>query len=489
MMLVNTCATYAKAARCAGLLAAFCLFVALLLVNPVHAWADFAVYVGYSGGPYYEKARYSDAEMQAMSDAKLYEYTAFDSMPSLRKGFAYGVRLSTLFSNAGVSSAELKRFYFSTKDGYIADDGVEGYGAWTYDYLVNTARYYFPNLRYAYNFEEQEIDDIDLAWEGAVSVPAVLAYSSSFTRVSSEDDASWTNTEGMSSSGYRLLFGQTNPTVADARAYADVIKAMTCIFQGTPELTFDTDESGNLFDAKVGETVTIKAPTISAADEMIEAYGKYDFNWSVSDTGVADFVRDEDGNVLIAEDGSVQLVIKGEGDVSITASYGNSPSSDYIASASAGGKGNGSGTGDGDGDGTDGDADDGSGTGDGDGKGNGQGDGADNYNGQGNENNNGTNNNEIVIDASGQNTTTAVVAQDSSSGGSNSSSNSQGGSGQQAWKISAQGSQLSLMDDSLFGSPLAIAISVFALFVVGYIGRVVLTEKQKDPYVDARLKG
>ena len=126
----------------------------VLLAAPANAWADFTVYVGYSGGPYYEKIRYSDSEMRAMSDAKLYEYTAFDSMPALRKGFAYGVRIESLFSNAGISSSELKRFYFSTQDGYIADDGVEGYGAWTYSALVGTTRYYFPNLINTYDFEE-----------------------------------------------------------------------------------------------------------------------------------------------------------------------------------------------------------------------------------------------------------------------------------------------------------------------------------------------
>ena len=455
----------------AGTLMLVAVVLGVLLAAPANAWADFTVYVGYSGGPYYEKIRYSDSEMRAMSDAKLYEYTAFDSMPALRKGFAYGVRIESLFSNAGISSSELKRFYFSTQDGYIADDGVEGYGAWTYSALVGTTRYYFPNLINTYDFEEQEITDYDESWEGAVSVPAVLAYSSSFGRVFSAEDSAWTSTSHMSSAGYQLMFGQTNPATADARAFAGVVKAMTCIFNGTPELSFSTDESGNLFEAKVGETITIQAPTIDAADPLIEQNAKYDFDWTVSDTGIADFVRDENGNVIIAEDGSVQLEIYAEGDVSVSASYGNSPSSEYRTTATAGGKGTGSGSGEGEGDGAD---DSGKGTG----GGTGTGDGADDEDGD-----------EVAFNAGGEVATNVTPAQTQSEAGGDSDTGNEGGSASaQAWKVSSKGSQTAMVDDILFGSPMAVAIAIFACFVCGYVGRVILTEKQKDPYVEARLR-
>ena len=446
------------------------LFV-LLAAAPTSAWADFTVYVGYSGGPYYEKIRYSDSEMQAMSDAKLYEYTAFDAMPALRKGFGYGVRIESLFANAGISSSELKRFYFSTKDGYIADDGVEGYGAWTYSNLVGTTRYYFPNLLNTYDFEEQEITDYDESWEGAVRVPAILAYSSSFSRVFSAYDEAWTSTAYMSTAGYKLMFGQTDPATADARAYADVVRAMTCIFNGTPELSFNTDESGNLFEAEVGDTITIQAPTISAADSLIEENAKYDFQWSVSDSDIADFVRDENGNVIIGEDGSVQLTIYSEGDVSISAEYGNSPSSEYRTSATAGGKGTGNGSGDGDGDGDD-------DSGKGSGGGTDSGDGTDDEDGDG-----------VSLGEDGKVTTNATPSVAQTEAGGDSDTGNEGGSASaQAWKVSSKGSQSAMMDDILFGSPMAVAITIFACFVFGYIGRVLLTEKQKDPYVDARLQ-
>ena len=466
--------------RMALALACALVAIAALCALPAPAWADFTVYVGYSGGPYYEKARYSDAQMSAMADTTLYQYTSFDSMPSLRKGFAYGVRLESLFSNASVSIGELKRFYFSTEDGYIADDGVEGYGAWYYGQLVGTPRYYFPNLINTYDFEDQALEDYDAAWEGAEQVPSVLAVSSSFSRVSSQTDAAWTSTAYMTG-GYRLLFGQTDPAVGDARAYASVIKSMTCIFDGTPTISFDSSTQDQSFEAKVGDTITIKAPTITAADSLIEEYGKYDINWSVSDVGVADFVRDEDGNVIIDKDGNVQLKIVGEGEVSISASYGNSPSSEYRTTASLSGKGTGSGSGDGEGSGDDDDD-----SGEGGGSSGGQSSGSESSSGIGESDDD----YEASVIEAGTSASEATVSQASAESISGAeAAGASGSGGQQAWKVTATGSQDAMVDDLLFGSPMAVAIAIFGLFVCGFIGRVILTERQKDPYVDERLKG
>ncbi|MDO4841304.1 MAG: hypothetical protein Q3982_01320 [Phoenicibacter congonensis] len=457
---------------------------ALLCVTPNNAYADFSVYVGYSGGPYYKKTVYSDADMVAMSTGVTYEYSAIDQMPAVRKGYGKGVLLSQFFSTSGIDTSVLKRFYFSTTDGYVADDGVEGYGAWYYQDLCVTPLYYYPYL-----FEGTEIIDgktymdQNIVFNDAQVTPTIIAYEWSFQRAFSQSE--W-DSPNWKSEPYRLMLGQESPIkMGGARASAQNVLSMTCIFNGTPEISFGDKTS---FEGNVGDIISI-TPTVKAADSLIEENAVKDLKWEISDNSVAEFVKDANGNLVVDENGGIQIRLKKDGNVTLTASYGNSPSEKYIAKASiSGGTGKGDGSGDGDG------------KGDGSGDGSGSGDGG---KGSGSGGNRGTSDQSII--AGGDGTTELQQKSGEAASGTSDSTEADGGGGSesasasslqikalsQAWLLDTQnGEQNAMIDDPLLiARPAALAVILFGCFVLGVILRVVACERAKDPYVDKRISG
>jgi hypothetical protein len=500
--------------RLAVLLLPLVLFTAIssALVCPTEAYADFSIYVGYAGGPYYKKTVYTDSDMTAMSSNTLYAYSGLDKKPSIRKAYGRGVILSDLFTRTGINTGALWRFYFSTTDGYVVDDGGEGYNAWYYDQLCSN-RFYYPNLFAGTVIEDGEVYcDPDVVYNDAVVVPTILAYQSDYHRAETQDE--WNSCE-LKNEAYRLLFGQTDPAVGNAHASAQNITAMTCIFEGTPTISFGDQTK---IEGEVGDVVTV-TPTITAADTLIEQYGVYDLKWSIDDSEVAEFVKDADGNLVLDENGGVQIRLKTDGKVTLSASYGDSPFSKYVAQASiSGGSGDGDGKGDGSGDG------DGKGDAEGDGKGDGKADsdggsgsgsgssdtaGGD---GKGEGGNSGSDNTSIVAgagDAAAPAATAAsgeasegsaqdsVSAQSSKEGGGSSSDNAEATqleirsrAQSKAWVVdSGSGEQNAMVDDPLLiAQPAALAVVLFGLFVVGVIVRVIVCERAKDPYVNERLR-
>lgn len=465
----------------AALLLLFCIACAACVTcaGAKLAWANFSVYVGYPGGPYYEKTEYSDADMQVMSGSTLYEYSSFDKMPALRKGFAYGVPLSQFFVNTGINSSQLFRFYFSTQDGYVADDGGDGYGAWYYSELCETTRYYYPRLyEGSEKVDGEYILDPSVVYDGAVTVPTVIAYKSSFNRVFSETD--WTTPDFRD--GYRLMFGQTDPLAGNARASADNVISMTCIFQGTPKISFGDQTS---FSGEVGDVITI-TPTVEAADPLIEQEMIKDIKWQVSDTSVVQFVTDSAGNLAMDENGNFQLKIVGKGSATLSASYGNSPLEKYIARASAGVSGTG-------GDGDESDDKDTGGSGGGTGTGTGassSGSGSGDAEGSGDGGNTGFGAS-TVGGGGGSSTGQAETKADTNAEAIEITSAPQSQSRPQAWVIDNASAfdQSSMVDDPLLvARPAVLALVLFGFFVLACILRVIKCEREKDPYVDARLQ-
>jgi hypothetical protein len=317
------------------------LFVLVALVvalcsfglQPERAFADdLTVYVGYPGGPYYEKARYTDAQMTAMGDGVLYEYSTFDDGAFLRKGFGKGPRLETVFTNAGVNPWAVWRFYFDTADNYIDDDGGYGEGAWYYSELAGP-KYYFPAYPQWYDFRGGAISDegVDALWASAREVPTIIATTSSFRRVDGPDDEDWNSQTLRSDQGNRLLFGQAGPLTADARFAAHSVRSVTCIMSGIPTITFDVPS----IEGRVGQEFTV-TPHISAGDPLVETLGIYDIHWESSDESVATVVKNANGTITVR--------IVGEGSVSIDARFGESPYAEFVARAGFGVAGTGSGS-------------------------------------------------------------------------------------------------------------------------------------------------
>lgn len=350
-----------RAARGRGLLLtlAFALALSALacLVPAQRAWADLTVYVGYAGGPYYEKKTYTEAELWALSDGTIYEYSGVDAGGALRKGFGVGVTMYNLFTSAGIDPDSMWRFYFSTEDNYITDDGGAGTEAWYYNNLARTPRYYYPDLINYFDFDTGMIESeeaLDLIEQTRESTPTILALESSYEKVFSVDDEAWTDLSGIDrrESGYRLLYGQTAPDVSNSRTSAHSIKAVTCILGGNegtniPEVDLGIDD-GHL-EMEVGESYTF-FPTLKSEDSTVSNNGIHDVMWWSSDETIATVKRNDDG--------SVTITIVGEGEVSIGYSFGNSPYEAYRTTGQFGMSGTGSGDGTGDGEG-DGDADEG----------------------------------------------------------------------------------------------------------------------------------
>lgn len=331
---------------------AFALLLSVLacLVPTQRAWADLTVYVGYAGGPYYEKKTYTEAELWALSDGTIYEYSGVDAGGALRKGFGVGVTMYNLFTNAGIDPDSMWRFFFSTEDNYIVDDGGAGTDAWYYSNLEYTPRYYYPDLVNYFNFDTGEIESeeaMGLIEQTRERTPTILALESSYGKVFSVDDETWTDLSDIDrrDSGYRLLYGQTAPNVSNSRTSAHSIKAVTCILGGNegtnlPEVDLGIDD-GHL-EMEVGESYTF-FPTLKSEDPTVSKNGIHDVTWRSSDETVAT-VRQND-------DGSVTITIVGEGEVSIGYSFGNSPYDAYRTSGQFGMSGTGSGNGEGSGEG------------------------------------------------------------------------------------------------------------------------------------------
>ena len=493
---------FKKSWMCAFLFPLFILCA--IVLKPIQAHAEFVVYVGYTGGPYYEKVRYSDEDMKKMSSTTLYEYSNLDSAYAIRKGFARGVTLTQFFTNTGIKAGKLKRFYLATEDGYVQDDGGEGYDAWYYKELCTTTRYYYPNLFNATLFDaDGNVEGINrnTAGVGAVSVPTIIAYESDFHRCTTQEE--WDNPVEMRTGLYRLMFGQTtDPLLGDAFSSANAVKSMTCIFDGTPKIEIvNTSVEG-----EVGDIVTIKTH-IEAADPIIEQNLVKNADWVSSDKSVVDFVYDEDGHLAVDANGNFQVKIVGKGTATISGTYGKSPFSNYVAkSNSIGVSGKGGSRGD-DGGGDGGGKGDGSGNDDGDG-GSGTGDGG----------NSGDDEKNISKgdDANAQEQTKAGEAAagigsdtDGSGGGTvdESNVNDEGSeendslfqikarekpeSKTQAWVVNNKSGvdQQSMIDDPLLiARPAALAVILFGFFIVGFIVRVIMCERAKDPYVDERLR-
>jgi hypothetical protein len=469
---------------------AFCLAVLILCAAPAAAWADLTVYVGYAGGPYYEKATFTDAELEQMADSTVYEYTSFDAANYLRKGFAQGVKLESIFLKAGVDPWSLWRFFFGTTDSYITDDG--GYGtngeAWYYSTLAGSTRYYYPDyLEYA-NFENgrAQVDSefYSALQSTAVAVPTILALRSSFQRVTETDSAAWVSQTLSTSAGLRLMFGESSPCTGGARDIAQQVRSITCILGGSNGTDLPTVDFGDLdmSGAAVGDTFTFTPSIVGAQDELIAQLGPADINWKVVDastgadvTGVLDVTKNADGTVTIK--------VLSAGNVRLVASFGNSDYTEFVSSASqgfSGGKGDDGTGGGGTGAGTNNDGEGGASVGAVDGN---QDDGGGSSTGG-----EGEQTEPVALEAGTQMQQVEVGAAAPAATSATESSlkvitDAAGGTGADGLAIYQLMAGQSDMDVTVHDTPVAIFWLLAALLVLGFLRRLVLFELAKDKRV------
>ncbi len=312
--------------------AAFILVFALVIcVVPWHTQnanaekTDFKVFVGYYGGPYYEKKVYTWSDMEALmqsgsSKGLIVEYTLKDKGDYLRKSFARGVYLDELLKDAGVDKDSVQTFYFVTADKYESEES--GTQQWTKDALLGTKRYYYRYYMKYYDFKEKEIpeDYYDMVESNKKRVKTMIALYSTFERIYSNDDKKWTDSSGLNTSNatapaYRVVFGQTSPNTKEAHWSAKYVYQMRCILGGAPTVKFNKDS----LEGEVGSVLTVKVTVghegEGNGDELVEKEALKDVKVKSDDKSIAEVIGYD------KKTGTAKILIKGKGKVKLTASY------------------------------------------------------------------------------------------------------------------------------------------------------------------------
>ncbi len=124
--------------------------------------------VGYFGGPYYTKKVYTLSDFDKLPQVEQ-AYTFIDSMNAIIIDAAQGVKLADLLVDAGVDINSIQKFYF-----YSTDIKQGWYQCLDKSSLMDTPRYYYPNLPSHWDYESMSA--MPEAESGAVRVDTVIAY-------------------------------------------------------------------------------------------------------------------------------------------------------------------------------------------------------------------------------------------------------------------------------------------------------------------------
>ncbi len=251
--------------------------------------------VGYFGGPYYQKAVFTEAQLRALGTVKA-DYTFIDNMPSVVIDHVEGVRLADIMDAAGIDINSIQSFNFWTNDkkgGY--------YTSLTKTELIDTPRYCYYSL--PDNFDTETGTGNASAGDIKERVETVLALGDNWNRclAGGEFGSDYLNLN--TNTRYRLIFGQTDTHTRTANSSAKWIHTIEVTLGGAPTVSL----SDSSLEGKVGSVLHTTA-SVKTADSAISANGS--ISWSSSDSNVAKV--DENGNITVT----------GEGSAVITASFG-----------------------------------------------------------------------------------------------------------------------------------------------------------------------
>lgn len=269
----------------------------LMIARPDIAGADsgsigvpsdtLTIKVGYFGGPYYTKKTYTISDLEAMPQVQQ-AYTYIDSMPAVVIDSARGVKLADLLEDAGIDVNSVESFYF-----YATDTEVGWYQCLPKSYLLDTARYYYPNLP-AY-WDSDTHSSIPGAALGAIQVEPVVAIWDNWQRFAVAPDFNVRDT----STRFRLLFGQTDTAARTAMRSVRWVHAIEVMLGGSPPSRVTLDQ--NVVNLKVGSTFRLTA-TVGPEDATDKSV-----IWSSSDTGVAEV--DDNGLVTVVGPGTATITV------------------------------------------------------------------------------------------------------------------------------------------------------------------------------------
>lgn len=244
--------------------------------------------VGYYGGPYHTKKVYTLSDLEALPQVEQ-AYTFIDAMPAVVIDSARGVKLTDLLADAGIDVNSVEAFYF-----YATDVKKGWYESLTKSVLLDTPRYYYPNLPTHWDFDTQSA--IPGAVYGAVRVEPVLALYDNWKRFATAPDFSVRDT----STRFRLLFGQTDTNSRTASRSVKWVHAIDVMLGGTPPTGITLDQ--DIADVKVGSTFQLTA-TILPPEESTDRR----ITWSSSDPSVATVNRH--GMVRVVGEGTAVITV------------------------------------------------------------------------------------------------------------------------------------------------------------------------------------
>jgi len=263
--------------------------------------------VGYFGGPYYTKKVYTVSDLEAMPQVQQ-AYTFIDNMPSVCIDSAKGVKLTGLLGDAGIDANSVEVFYF-----YATDVKKGWYECLPKSFLLDTTRYYYPNLPAHWDSNTQS--SIPGAVYEAIRVDPVIAIQDNWQRFVISPD--FTRMTG--DNRFRLVFGQNDTSAHTASRSVKWVHAIEVMLGGTPPsgVTLDQD----MVKLKVGSTVQLTATVgpEEATDKSV--------TWSSSNPGVA----------TVGNNGLVMVVDPGTAVITVSTVVGNLTAACVVNNPSQGG--------------------------------------------------------------------------------------------------------------------------------------------------------
>lgn len=240
---------------------------------------------GYFGTPYNTLKVYTFSELEAMAD--VYQaYTFIDSMPAVVLDSAQGVKLVDILQSSGIDINSIDKLYF-----YTTDVNKGWYQSLSKSFLLDTKRYYYPNLPAHWDSDEEKA--LPGAEEGAIPVEPIIAVRDYWKRFADTPDF----TQMVESNGFRLVFGQADTSTMTAMRSAKWIREISVMLIGKPPEQVSLNQ--NTVNAKIGSSVQLEATVgpSDAADKRVA--------WSSSNPEVASV--DDSGRVKIIAPGTAVI--------------------------------------------------------------------------------------------------------------------------------------------------------------------------------------